>query len=908
MQKSKRFYFLKYIVLLLLVVVGLFLSVILEQKIVLGLNVSQCKKGNLRSCNNAIQIGLKRDKSNIDNTINIRSRVLDEKLKNNPQEILDNQLSSKKLNLESEKIEKKQTVEGDLVLAHFDEKIGEKSREEYHFIEKGKKKNWNVYFGKNDKKINAKRNIKLEALAYGNNLVLESSGQIEQAEDRKIGPNGVVNTLVIMFNFSNNTSQPFTTTTINQNIFGGGTSVTKYFEEVSYNKTSVAGDVKGWYTIPDTDASCDYLSWAYSADDEARADGINVDGYDNWVYVFPHAASCGWAGLAYLGSYGMWSNGYSDVELFTHEIGHNYGAEHAAYRDCGTKTIDVYTNCSTSEYGDVYDTMGSWNPYHFNIPHKLEVGWLPDLRIQAATSNGNYIIRQLENESSNYQAVKILKADTNEYYYFEYRKATGWDSSLSAGVTRGSIAHIYSQSGGNSYLLDMTPQDGWSDVALSDANSFTDTINNITVTQVSHDTETVTLNVQFGLTHTVTATAGANGNISPSGAVEVGHNQDIMFKITPDSGYKTDDVLVDGLSEGKIASYTFSSVVAAHTISASFVALSSPLDHFTTNISGTKTAGQAFNFTLSAYNASSSLISDYEGIVSFTSDDSLSTLPSDDGAGWTNGQKNFSLTLATMGDANFEARDLATNIFYGININVHHGSLYSISIAAQGSPSITAGETLGFLAVGIDSYNNQIPETVLTWVGTDANGIFRNTQKGAHSVYVCSGAICSYHFVVTVAPDVINTISITANKARLMAISANKITLTIKATDQYSNGIDSIAYSITGKRSQDSLLVGTNAYVGTETTNSAGELVLNLKSTLVGTINLLVQNGSVPATKTINVVKAGDINGDGNISILDAAVLMNVWQVSNANHLADMNCDGVINIFDAAILMSMWNK
>jgi len=70
----------------------------------------------------------------------------------------------------------------------------------------------------------------------------------------------------------------------------------------------------------------------------------------------------------------------------------------------------------------------------------------------------------------------------------------------------------------------------------------------------------------------------------------------------------------------------------------------------------------------------------------------------------------------------------------------------------------------------------------------------------------------------------------------------------------------------------------------------------------------LVQNGSVPATKTINVVKAGDINGDGNISILDAAVLMNVWQVSNANHLADMNCDGVINIFDAAILMSMWNK
>ncbi|KKQ94307.1 MAG: Peptidase M11 gametolysin [candidate division CPR2 bacterium GW2011_GWC1_39_9] len=907
MQKSKRFLVFKYLLLLILLSVGLFLVVILEQKIALGINVSQCKKGDLKSCNNAVQIGIKRDRSSVDNTINLRSEILDRKLKENPQEILDNQLLGEKLNLKSEKMEKKQTVEGDLVLAHFDEKIGEKSREEYHFIEKGKKKKWNVYFGKKDKKVYARQNLRLEVLTYGNNLVLESTGQIAQAEDRKIGPNGAINTLVIMFNFSNNTSQPFTTSTINQNIFGTGSSATKYFEEVSYNKTSVVGDVKGWYTIPDTDASCDYLSWAYDADDAAIADGVNVNAYDNWVYVFPYTASCGWAGLAYLGSYGMWSNGYSDVELFTHEIGHNYGAEHASYRDCGTKTIDVYSSCSTSEYGDIYDTMGYWNPYHFNIPHKLEVGWLPNARIQTATVNGNYTIRQLENESSAYQAVKILKADTGEYYYFEYRKATGWDLGLPAGVTRGSIAHVYSEYGGNSYLLDMTPQDGWSDVALSDGNSFADTINNITVTQVSHDAETVTLNVQFGSTHTITATAGANGSISPSGNVEVGHSQDIMFTITPNSGYKIDDVLVDGSSAGIVANHTFNNVVATHTISASFVELSTPLDHFSGNISGTKTAGQAFNFTLSAYNASNSLISDYGGLVNFTSSDSLSTLPSDDGAGWTNGQKNFSLTLRTAGDVSFEARDIATNIFYGINITVQHGNLFDVRITALDNTSITAGQAVRFSAVGVDSFYNEIPEAAITWVVADADGVFRKTQKGTHFVYACSGAVCSsLHLGVTVKPDVINTISITTNKARLMAISANKIIITIKATDQYNNGIDSIAYSVTGKRSQDSLLVGTNTYAGTETTNAAGELVLNLKSTLVGTISLLAQNGLVSSTKTISVVKAGDINGDGNINGLDASLLVNSWE-KLTSLMSDINCDSIVNGLDASLLVINWS-
>ncbi|WP_319523619.1 PKD domain-containing protein [uncultured Desulfosarcina sp.] len=71
-------------------------------------------------------------------------------------------------------------------------------------------------------------------------------------------------------------------------------------------------------------------------------------------------------------------------------------------------------------------------------------------------------------------------------------------------------------------------------------------------------------------TYTITATAGDNGGISPSGSLAVAENADQAFTITPDSGYSIADVLVDGVSQGAIASYTFSQVAADHTITVEF--------------------------------------------------------------------------------------------------------------------------------------------------------------------------------------------------------------------------------------------------------------------------------------------------------------------------------------------------
>ncbi len=70
----------------------------------------------------------------------------------------------------------------------------------------------------------------------------------------------------------------------------------------------------------------------------------------------------------------------------------------------------------------------------------------------------------------------------------------------------------------------------------------------------------------------ITASAAANGNISPSGSIEVARGQSQTFTITANTGYRISNVLVDGASVGAVSSYTFTNVNTNHTISASFVA------------------------------------------------------------------------------------------------------------------------------------------------------------------------------------------------------------------------------------------------------------------------------------------------------------------------------------------------
>ena len=70
--------------------------------------------------------------------------------------------------------------------------------------------------------------------------------------------------------------------------------------------------------------------------------------------------------------------------------------------------------------------------------------------------------------------------------------------------------------------------------------------------------------------YTIKALAGANGKINPSGEIKATEGKQLLFIFTPDSGYKVNDVKVDGKSVGAVLEYTYESVNADSTIEVSF--------------------------------------------------------------------------------------------------------------------------------------------------------------------------------------------------------------------------------------------------------------------------------------------------------------------------------------------------
>lgn len=100
---------------------------------------------------------------------------------------------------------------------------------------------------------------------------------------------------------------------------------------------------------------------------------------------------------------------------------------------------------------------------------------------------------------------------------------------------------------------------GWSGDATGTSN--------VTLTMSGNKSVTATFTLK---SYTITASAEANGSISPSGAVGVNHGADQTFTITAYANYHIADVLVDGDSVGAVGTYTFTSVTADHTIAATF--------------------------------------------------------------------------------------------------------------------------------------------------------------------------------------------------------------------------------------------------------------------------------------------------------------------------------------------------
>lgn len=266
-----------------------------------------------------------------------------------------------------------------------------------------------------------------------------------------------------------------------------GQSVNNLYAETSLGAVSLSGSVAGpFQTGYSSTAACDLDAWTRAAEAQAQANGISLSQYARRIYVLPRQNACNYVGLGTVGGTPSqsWIFRCEMTDVYAHELGHNLGMGHS-----GT---------ASGEYYDTSDIMSfsGWGLRQINAPHQEQMGWRTAPALQEISGSGTYQVATLETPpaaTSAPQILKIRKPDTNEYYYLSYRQPIGLDANLDPSYLTGAALHRYTGTTAGTlaqlgtFLVD----------TFTDGERFSDEANGITVTQVDHTPNDVTVQVEF---------------------------------------------------------------------------------------------------------------------------------------------------------------------------------------------------------------------------------------------------------------------------------------------------------------------------------------------------------------------------------------------------------------------------
>ncbi len=271
---------------------------------------------------------------------------------------------------------------------------------------------------------------------------------------------------------------------------------------------------------------------------------------------------------------------------------------------------------------------------------------------------------------------------------------------------------------------------------------------------------TKNLTVSLVPTFTITASAGANGAIAPAGVSTVIQGQSQAFTITPSTSFAIASVLVDGVSVGAVATFTFSNVTASHTISATFSAplivvsagnnqtaltgamFGSGLAVLVTNAGGTPLSGATVLFAAPGSGASATLAAsattNASGIASLTAT-----------ANATAGAYAVTATVSgTSASTSFSLRNL--------------GAPSSITVVSgSGQSAALLGTFATLTAVVKDGTGFPLPNVVVTFApptsgasaGVSATTVTTNAS-GQASVTATANTVAGSYSVSATAPSV----------------------------------------------------------------------------------------------------------------------------------------------------------
>lgn len=452
-------------------------------------------------------------------------------------------------------------LDGTLEVQIEDDFKGNKSRTR-HFLNTEAGERYELQFRSGESHHRTGTRVHVKGEKSGDLVTLDTGSSSVQVVTEAAATNtfGTQNTLVMLVNFQDQpTSQPWTLSQVNSFMFG---PVSDFFTENSYRQTSLAGKVVGWYTIPVSSTTCDGNTIGTYAKQAASAAGVNLAAYTRYVYLFPRTSACAWAGMGTVGGNPSqaWINGYFELSVVAHELGHNFGLSHSHSWSCtDASIIGTSSACSAVEYGDGVDIMGaggsSWSNTtgaHVHAFQKERLGWLNNgvlPPITTVSSSGTYTIDPYETTGAAPKALKILKSGPDAYgfktwYYVEYRQPVGFDAILGTNgntmngtnIFGGLVVHTaYEGNGGNSsYLLDMTPATYTlytKDPALGVGQSFTDAAAGLTITTAWANSTNAGLQVTLASAPATCTHANPSVLMSPSQSASVAAGTPVTYTV-----------------------------------------------------------------------------------------------------------------------------------------------------------------------------------------------------------------------------------------------------------------------------------------------------------------------------------------------------------------------------------------
>ncbi len=311
------------------------------------------------------------------------------------------------------------------------------------------------------------------------------------------------NVLAMRLDYTPRQGTPFTQTELEERLLTSSNVI----HDMSYGKTWLVSTVTPTVLIlpgPKADYDAQTRDVTVDARAAAQAAGYNVDAYDIFLHSLPGPVG----GVSGVGGQNLWLSGQIPPSVIVHELGHNYGLNHANFW-LGTTGAGFlgFPNPDGSlveheEYGDVFDLMGPdqyvvpggtpvWPNGHYSMSMKAHLNWIEETDVVSVTHSGQYRIYRFDHKDARSRpahplALKVHLGEHGELWV-GFRRNFVRNSSLTTGAYI-----IWAPVGQWHRLLDTTPLSqpnqalsmDKEDAALAKGKSYTDPSGTVRITNL----------------------------------------------------------------------------------------------------------------------------------------------------------------------------------------------------------------------------------------------------------------------------------------------------------------------------------------------------------------------------------------------------------------------------------------